>query len=78
MSYYISDRSGSCLMKTKDLPDTCSGLIQYRYDILKTQLLLIVIKSSVLDIDRIFESVSDRELDIVLDVKVKFIIFSVT
>ena len=64
-------------MKTKDLPDTCFGLIQYRYDILKTKL-LIVIKSPFLDIDRIFESVSDRELDIVLDVKVKFIIFSVT
>ena len=64
-------------MKTKDLPDTCFGLIQYRYDILKTKL-LIVIKSPFLDIGRIFESVSDRELDIVLDVKVKFIIFSVT
>ena len=33
----ISDQSDGFLMKTKNLPDTCFGLIQYQYDILKTQ-----------------------------------------
>ena len=33
----VSDQSDGFLMKTKNLPDTCFGLIQYRYDILKTQ-----------------------------------------
>ena len=42
------------------------------------KLLFIVIKSYILDIDRVFESVSDRELNIVLDLKLKFIILSVT
>ena len=39
---------------------------------------MIVTKSSVLIIGRIFESVSDKEFDIVLDLKLKFIILSVT
>ena len=33
----ISDQSHGFLMKTKYLPDTCFGLTQYQYDILKTQ-----------------------------------------
>ena len=38
---------------------------------------IIFIKSPVLDIDRIFDSVSDIELIVVLDVELNFIIFSV-
>ena len=40
----MSDRPDSFLIKTKDLPDTYFGLIQYQHDILKNAALKLVKK----------------------------------